>query len=247
MRKVLLAGFILFGLMISSSSLITIGQKPKEEPTPVTRGVATPRQKEHGKLYPQDTGLGKLSTLIGNDKLDRSKEINLTVLPSTPELSIDGTTESLGKLVSSSDAIVLGTVLSKTSQLTENETFVFTDYEVTISEVLKTKVATIHPQKVITVTRPGGKILLEGVIVNAVDRNFKPLAIGASVLLFLKYLPATDSYQAVNNKSSFELLNNKVKPLSDAPDAKKQRGDVTSFLGDIRAAIASNGEAKGGR
>ena len=116
-----------------------------------------------------------------------------------------------------------------------------------INEVLKTKAATIHPQKVITVTRPGGKILIEGLIVNAVDRSFKPLAVGANVLLFLKYLPATDSYQAVNNKSSFELLNNKVKPLSDASDAKKQRGDLTSFLGDIRAAIASNGEAKGGR
>lgn len=246
MRKVLVAGSILFVLMISSSTLITIGQKSKEEPTPVTRGVVTPRQKEHGKLYPQHTGLEKLTTLIRNDKSDRSKEFNLSVLPSTPELSIDGTTESLDKLVLSSDAIVIGTVLSKTSQLTENEAFVFTDYDVTINQALKTN-ATIHPQKVITVTRPGGKILLEGLIVNAIDRNFKPLAIGANVLLFLRYLPATDSYQAVNNKSSFELLNNKVKPLSDAPDAKKQRGDLTSFLSDIRAAIASNREAKRGR
>lgn len=237
MRKVLLTGSILFVLIISSSSLITIGQKSKEEPTPVTRGFMTPRQKEHSKLYPQHTGLGKLTALIGNDKSDRSREINLSILPSTPELLIDGTPESLVNLVLSSDAIVIGTVLSKTSQLTENEAFVFTDYVVTINEVLKTNAATIHPQKVITVTRPGGKILMEGRIVNAIDRNFKPLAIGANVLLFLRYLPATDSYQAVNYKSSFELLNNKVKPLSDAPDAKKQREDLNSFLSDIRAAI----------
>lgn len=173
-------------------------------------------------------------------------------MPGLPELSPVGRPSVpeafLNNLASKADAVVIGTVTNKSSQLTENGAFVFTDYDLTIEEVLKENgTDSIQSHSSIVMTRPGGRILLEGRIVTARDRAFKPLAIGGRYLLFLKYLPTTGAYYAVNNKGSFELADNKsVKPLTEAPDAPRVDKDAASFINDVRIAIAASKSAKQG-
>lgn len=240
----ILPGSLLALVVSSSVNLVSQGQKKsKEEPTLVIRDVISARQKVHSELFDNHRGVAKLTDLIRQDHSNPDQELKITILPGLPEVSphneLPAVDDWLSKLAASSDAVVIGTVVNKVSQLTKNETFVFTDYDLSVEEVLKDRTSTIQPQSIITVTRPGGKILLEGRIINARDKSFKPLVIGGRFLLFLRLIPKTGAYQAVNNKSSFELVNNKVRPLSDAPDAKSLGGDLEPFLSQIRAAIAA--------
>lgn len=252
MRKqvlLLLTSALAIAGVITITSLHGWGQKASglkaETATPVQQGAMSPQQKEHSKLYKDYKGNGKLLDLLNKEENNASNELIITVMPPLPELSPGGRPSSsesfLNNLASSADAVVIGTVTNKASQLTENGAFVFTDYDVALEEVLKSNGSNnIQSQSSIVITRPGGRILLEGRVVTTRDRSFKPLAIGGRYLLFLKYIPATGAYHAVNNKSSFELVDKGVKPLSEAPDAPRINKDAASFISDVRIAIAAD-------
>jgi hypothetical protein len=78
-------------------------------------------------------------------------------------------------------------VKNKSSQLTEDVDFVFTDYELTIEEVLKdNEYAHWLPNIGFTLTQPGGKVRLDGYVIEAEDALFRPLVIGERYALFLK-------------------------------------------------------------
>jgi hypothetical protein len=201
------------------------------------------KQKEHSKLYRKYKGLGKLTDLVKREGNNTSDGLEVTQLPPLRELapggriSVPGT--FLNTLAGSADVVVIGTVKGKTSQLTKNGTFVFTDYDVTVEEVLKGKDASLQPQSSIVVTRPGGRILLQGRVVSAVDRVFHPFSIGGRYLLFLKFLPSTGAYHAVSDQGSFRLINNKkVELLTDALDVSRIEKDAASFISDVQTAIA---------
>ncbi len=181
-------------------------------------------------------------------------EINIESLPGTPELSPSGeaspASDRLVMNAAQADAVVIGVVSGKTSQLNDAETFVFTDYNVTVVEVLKNNISSpIRLDSPITVTRAGGIVQLEGHVVRAVDRTAKPLQIGDKYLLFLRYLPATSAYLASEGPSSFKLEGDKVVTLTeDLRYSDFQKGkDVVSFINAVHAAVAASNERKGGK
>lgn len=226
------------------------GLKQTEPATPVQEGVMTDRQKEHSKLYENYKGIEKLTDLI-KQKGDNSNELSITIMPGMPELSLSGQVSTpeafLKNLAAESDAIVVGSITDKSSQLTENGTFIFTDYDVVVEDVLKNSNANnIQPHSNIVVTRPGGRILLQGRPITARDKNFKPFVIGGRYLLFLKYIPATNAYHAVSDKGSFEIVNSRVELLTEAPDAMQVNKDAASFIDDVRRAVANVGSLKQG-
>lgn len=242
MQKTLILSLVLVAVLLSLVRLsVTQSQiDVKEIATPVTKGVMSEKQKEHSKLYSAYRKTTKLPDLTRQQGGNQNQEVNISILPAIPELATSGAgtaSDALEKLAAKADVVVIATAINKTSQITEDETFVFTDYDLSVIEVLKDS-PSVQPQSVITVTRPGGKILLEGRVINVRDRSFEPLAIGGKFLLFLRYIPATGSYQAVNDQSSFEVVKNNVRPLSGAPDAKNQSGEAGTFLSEVRAAIA---------
>ncbi|MBD0370470.1 MAG: hypothetical protein ICV60_06510 [Pyrinomonadaceae bacterium] len=252
MRKqvlLLLASALTLAGIITITSLHSRGQgasgSKAEVATPVQQGVMSAQQKEHSKLYKDYKGNGKLLNLLNKEENNADNELIITVMPGLPELSPKGRSSApeafLNNLASSADAVVIGTVTNKSSQLTENGAFVFTDYDVSVEEVLKDNGSnSLQSQSSIVVTRPGGRILLEGRVVTARDRAFKPFTVGGRYLLFLKYIPTTDAYHAVNDKGSFELVDNKsVKLLTEAPDAPRIDKDAPSFINDVRTAIAA--------
>jgi hypothetical protein len=252
LNKILVLLFAVF-LIVGATTLNGLhshGQNPmatkQDAPTPVQEGVMTEKQREHSKLYKDYKGVGKLRDIVEQEANKGTDEVSVTVLPRLPELAPASggasTVRTLEDLASNSDAIVVGTVTSKTSQLTEDGTFVFTDYILIAEEVLKDySAAGINPFSNLTVTRPGGKILLNGRVVNAIDKSFGRLVVGSRYVLFLKHVSSTGAYRSVNDKGSFGLDNNCVVTLTEAPDAEARSGrDAASFIREVRSAITAS-------
>jgi hypothetical protein len=111
-----------------------------------------------------------------------------------------------------SDAIIRGRAIRKTSQITEDDSFLFTDYDVVVSEIFKDNAA-IETGKTITVTCMGGKIVVDDVIIKAGGNAVALLPVNTQdVLLFLKVVPEAEGYRLANN-GAFELSGVSARPL----------------------------------
>lgn len=262
MKKTFLVLLVVVSVLAVSTVIATLrvqGQKAslskKEAATPVQDGVVSEKQKQHRQLYKEYKGIGKLQELSNREAKNGNDELTVALISGPPELSPQGQSavpvKVLEKLAAEADAVVVGVVTGKASQLTENGSFIFTDYDMTVEEVLKDNRAEhVEPQTSLTVTRPGGKVALNGRAVTAIDRSFKRLAIGGRYLLFLRYIPTTGAYQAVNDKGGFEIDNNKVAALTEMPGAVfSHEQDASSFINEIRMAISASerGSTKGNK
>jgi hypothetical protein len=216
----------------------------KEEPTPVQAGVMTGRQKKHAKLFkgydatrkgkklsdlPSETGEVNVQLMVGDKPLPRS--VNLS--------------EYLQKSACAADAVVIGTVSSKASQLTEDGSFTFTDYELNVEEVLKDNpAAPLHANDIVTITRAGGAVKLNGRTLRATDYAEKPLEVNGRFVLFLKYLPETGAYRPYTGNvgdDSFQLRGGKILQVSDEvlPLGAHRPTDVAPFLAEVHSAVSS--------
>ena len=90
-----------------------------------------------------------------------------------------------------SDAVVIGSLTEKHSLLTDHEKDVFTEYQISVSEVLKNDRGIQLPRTIYFV-RPGGSISFEGHLIYHTFGEMKPLKTGRQYLLFLKRIPGLD-------------------------------------------------------
>lgn len=222
-------------------------EKARQEATPIEGGAITRQQIEHSKFYKKyATGkkLLDLTSTVGDVQLRR----DIGTQGGDQDDAPFDFQKSLQEMADSADAVIIGVMKSKSSQLTEDEDYVFTDYEIAVNDVLKNNAAaSIQTNDKLTVTRPGGTILLNGRVVQAIDESFQPLRKGGEYLLFLRYIPATGGYQALNSRASFQLSDDKVTRLTKEPLALGNE-DVASFVSQVRAAVAhsANKKVKGG-
>jgi hypothetical protein len=186
--------------------------------TPIELGVMTTKQQLHSKLY---RGVGSringksitetiaankgkqvvlFTDILGREFIDPNE-------PSTAEYQFK-------KLVDSADVVIRGSVLSKHSQISEEDTFLFTDYEVKVSEALKDKSLA---ELTITVTSLGGEIMSENVIFKAGGTGIPLLPTNKEILLFLKFVPETGGYKLVRYNAIFEVEGQGVRPVSSFP------------------------------
>jgi hypothetical protein len=228
-----------------------------EQATVIREGEMTAKQKEHRRLY-RDYGSGKkLSSLqpTGNSNI-------IEVRSSTGAPLMAGTDEDMAapvginpiifNIAQEADAIIIGRVNSKQSQVTENEDFVFTDHEVQVDEVLLNE-ANSHIQEngIVTISKPGGTVEFNGKIFRAIDVEFKPLEIGERYLLFLRFIPTTASYQAYRT-GTFLLKEDKVFKVTRTRAMKRATNNLQeekeinagAFLSDVRAAISVKPKSK---
>lgn len=159
--------------------------------TPVQLGVLTAKQRVHGSLfneYQERRGGKTISRLVEQAK-GKSRMVKTIAFVGCGSDLIGPETPGkyFGELAHESDAVIHGTALKKASQITEDDAFVFTDYDVVVKEVLKNNSdALIDTGATIIVTRPGGRVLVDGIIVEAEDMAFEPLPINSNdVVLFL--------------------------------------------------------------
>ena len=143
----------------------------------------------------------------------------------------------LDYMSSRADAVVIGTLKNKSSQLTDDGEFLFTDYVVVVNSVAKSP--SIAPNSEIIVTRAGGEILLNGRTVRAIDPFFKPFQLGQSYILFLKLIPETGAFKA-DAAGSFRIVGGKVMnhPLY-GPTGREN--DYRLFWDDVLASVKATG------
>lgn len=259
MSKSFIVGFVagttlLLGAGVGASRL---GQKDSEktkqraelaayqaelaDATPVQLGVLTETQRAESKLFGVYRQLNNGRTIgeaIAEAK-GHTKILSLRVglglgpafiNPETPE-------NYFSKLAQASDAVVRGRVTNRRSYITEDEGFVLTDYEILVSEVLKDNAtAPIALGGRITLVHPGGKVVLDGMIVKASNDAFGPLPKSNNdVVLFMKFISDSGSYRATHYSGSFELEGSFLRPLTKERFPEGVLQDVPSFLRTARA------------
>ena len=212
----------------------------RKDATPIQQeGRMTEKQREHSKLYKEYKPDGNLRTLAESSAGDVEVVNGIpqkVFFSSSPPFNLQ---EFLRGMAHDSDAVVIGVVNKKASFLTEDENFIFSDYDFYVEEILKDNGAHPIDVKEITVTRPGGAIVLGQRAVCAIDESLEPLALGNRYLLFLKFIPSTCAYKAFNSKGSFLLDGNKAVKLTheDLPFEIETGTETSSLIARIRSAV----------
>jgi hypothetical protein len=247
--------WLLAGLALVVVGVVGASRLKQEEPeqhyraelvdaTPVQQGQMTDKQRIHGRLYSNYNRrmFKPISEFVAQGNTAKRKDrilgvdllIGMVSLPTEPESETPNV--YFGGLARSSDAVVRGAVLSKVSQITEDDWFVFTDYDFEVREVLKnTSKASLESGSAITVTRPGGKIVEDGVIIKVTDQAFAPLPMNRDIVLFLRLVEETGAYRATSDTGAFELGRSSVRALTGEhfPPGVLDN-DVDSFLVTLR-------------
>lgn len=217
-------------------------EKEKFEPTSIQEGVMTAKQKKHSKIFKGYKDRAKIRDLMAeNDDIEIIQPVGTVRTPQFFNLD-----SYLQDLSCKADAVVVGTVKSKASQINEDGTFIFTDYEFASEEVLKNNsAAPINPNTNITITRTGGAVKLKGHTVRAIDYRQVPLIVGEHYLLFLKFFPEMEAYRSISsslNDDSFQILGNRIiKQVSENPlpfDGSRTV-EANGFVTQVRNAVNS--------
>lgn len=237
-----LLGVALFGFALAyvvSNGSTSLSKQ--EDARPVQRGVMSAEQKEHSKLYSKYNSERKIPELMRKEKGD-VEVYRLSPLGADVSAGpIETTSDILRRASCDADAVVVAVVKAKSPQLTEDESFIFTDYEVTVEQILKdNESATIVPGSIITMTRPGGTILLNNKTARAVDESFPPLRLRQRYVLFLQFLPAIGTYRSIESGESFEVRGSDVESLKrDSVDRFAVEQNTNSLMREITIAAAN--------
>jgi hypothetical protein len=178
--------------------------------------------------YQGDAGRLTLESKRLDQDVTRQVQDSCTVLSMFPE-------PPAVALLKKSILAIRGHIISKQAFLTDNESGVFTEYEVSVTEVIKSK-APIRPSDSIFVTRPGGSVRYGAHILSEAHSRYGSLEPGSDVLLFLDngVTPGTYTlYQAILVNGQ-ELTTSVVGP----PDFRGMT--LTQTLAELRAATRSN-------
>ena len=229
----------------------------RQKATPIKKGVMTKQQKEHSKLLETNPDGAKLTTLAGQSPARNGLWVKEG--PGIPELKtqIDPNSNAapqsqfdvLEGLVSNADLIVVGVVRNKSSQLTESETAIFTDYDIKVDQVLKdSSESRGQPKTNIVFTHLGGAVSLDGRTISYTPPDELLLWPSGRYLLFLKVIPATGAYQLSSEYGAFQLLRGGIIPAVSTPvlpASLREKKEAQSFIKEVRA-LASGKPARGG-
>lgn len=244
---------LLSGGMVTTSYSQTEQQKNKEaflkqnpDATVVREGVQTARQKEHAKLFSRvsdktiknlvreslkSEGGGSVSIGIFSDKM---------VYPNAP-FEIDTT---LQKFAKQADAVVIGTITKKESNITADNNFIFTDYTLSVENVLKNDGAKLSEGQEVVIARPGGKVILDGVLVIITREDYPPLDMKEKYLLFLARVPNSDGYQPLNEAGSLLVRGNDATTITPTTYYIPRKQGLDTLITDIQLAVIQAGGKK---
>jgi hypothetical protein len=211
------------------------------EATSVELGALSERQRVHSKLfahYKRLRGSDVIGGLVAEAK-GKYKIIETGVhLPLTELITESETPENFfSNLARASDAVIRGKVTKKTSQITEDGAFIFTDYDIVVKEIMKNNAAApLSSDTTITVTRPGGKVVVHGIVVKAFDDSYKPLPMNEhDVILFLQLIPETGAFKVTRYTGGYELDGSVLRPLTGAKFPPGVLQNENSLLQTLRA------------
>ena len=199
------------------------------------------RLQEHAKLYHEySTGknLPEMAATGTGDIEVRNFTMGSSWAPQNPSsypspYLVDSATRA--------NAVVLGTLNDSVSALTEDHSYIFTDFTMSVEEVIKDNpVAPIKMNRNIMITRPGESLVMNGRTVRAVPAYFLPFHVGRRYLLFLSYILKTGAYRC-DQDGSFELFDHGVGKMTPRASGvpMENRQDPIAFLNEVRAASST--------
>lgn len=224
-------------------------EKEKSEPTVIQEGVMTAKQKKHSKIFKGYKDREKIKNLITQKgDVEIRQEVGDVRLPASFNLGV-----FLRESFCDADAVIIGNVKSKSSQINEDGTFTFTDYEFNTEEVLKNNTAApINFNGNITITRTGGAVKLNGHLARAIDFRQVPLIENEHYLLFLRFIPDTGAYSGLGNSrddDSFQIIGNRLIQQVSAnplPLGARRKVEVNEFMTEVRGAANGTCTNQGG-
>jgi len=177
----------------------------------------------------------RIASLNRDIRLDTDVCRMLTLNPFAPPRTDQ---EILNEQACDVDAIIIGTVKTQTSRLTEDETFIYTVNEMDVTTVLKDNLAqSIKPGDHINVLRRGGRLEVKGRKAQAVSYASLWLEADRTYLLFLSFVPEKGFY--VTTSVSCELRDNKMVTKGPVDPWLKHGQDANSYIESLRAAAAA--------
>jgi len=226
---------IVFGIFFATPTI----QGQKDEATVVRRGQITEREREYSKIYEKEYDFRK------GEKLSQIRGNEVTIfepsIPGNPDALSLTAEKLLNDLSCNSDAAVSGSVTAKSSHLTEDESFIYTEYDFSVKEVIKNNAAApIDSNSNIQITRPGGIIRLDGRVIKLTDRSFEALNVNNQYLLFLKFVPATGGYKAFNPQGDFRLQSGEFSKLTTKGELPEEFKYIKSEASFIQAVSNAN-------
>jgi len=155
--------------------------------------------------------------MIQNDLKTRSGDIELPWLFSAPMyvVLLDDPQGNMVNMACVNDLAVLGKIESGESHPTADQSYIYTDWTLTVEEVIKDNPKSpVLPKQNIVFVRPGGTIKIDGRRIHARTWGGLEFHNGAEVLLYLKYLPETGTYSL--NDDGFVFTDSKSFDLDTA-------------------------------
>ncbi len=225
-------------------------QSQQDEATVVQRGQITEKEreysKEYEKLYSDRKGtklteLSEISRRKGN-KQEIGVSLGVPTIPTVGNSSSTGNYNLLTDLSCKAEAVVIGSVKNKTAHLTEDETFIYTEYELSVEDILKNNsVLPIKTGENIQITRPGGLIKLDDQLIRFEDKLYEPLQTKQKYLLFLQFVPSANGYIVSDVRGDFLLENDSFRSLSPIalPEGVFANKDSKRLFSNIRNSLLS--------
>jgi hypothetical protein len=144
--------------------------------------------------------------------------------------------------VSASDVVVVGTISDARAHLSEDKNSVYSEFTVTINEVLKNNASlSLVAGNSITLERKGGRVRYPSGHISwfYVAGQGLPQLNGQYVL----FLKSTDEEQLFDILTGYEIRDNRIEPMDYSPGVvhfeRYSGSDATDFLNKIRSSIAS--------
>ena len=143
---------------------------------------------------------------------------------------------------SQSSAVIIGTVRQTQAELTPNRKKVYSEFTITINEVLKNDAASfLFSGKIITADRAGGRVRFPSGKVGLYSVTGQGMPqVESTYLLFLTEAVPESDYSIL---TGYELREGRIYPLdapgSGHPITKFKGVDESSFLEEVRTAIAN--------
>jgi hypothetical protein len=171
--------------------------------------------KMHGFLYAFERPLETLTSL----------EVESSVINSMTAPVIPTATALLSDMACRADGVFIGQVLNAETFPIIDGTFLFTDYKVRITEVLKVpEGAPISSGRETVVSRLGGSLTIDNTVVKTEARWLPPLQVSSTYLFFVKFSSETSDFVSG--------------PTSDTGHVARLQENKWMFLSD---AVSSNG------
>lgn len=222
--------FEIAAVVAAALCVVTLGaqQAPQTPSWPKFHGTTDDQQKQAVFFDLKGTPLKpNTSRSVGSDKDNPP--------PGPPLTYVD----FLQAKVCSSELVVVGTPKSKQSFLTVNETSIFTDYDVAVTEWVRGGPGNRQPGAVstLTVALVGGRIDTEDGALQVTDDP--PLTLNQPYLLFLKHIPSAASLQleapTLEIGAAITALKGHRRVPSDLTSGNRQSSAV---LADVRQFVA---------